>query len=139
MNRYQSLIIIWSFFTAMLLIMGCRKGGAPAVPNGQVKGILVDEEGHPFPSNEVDVMLATIPDEASDKIVLNTSWQSPVDDSGAFLIENVPPGKYCLVLFFKRRLNFGVVLKEDERFTFEMAQKSGIDLGRVNASQVRLF
>ena len=32
---------------------------------------------------------------------------------------------------------FGVVLKEDKLLAFEMPQDGGIDLGRVDASQVR--
>ena len=85
----------------------------------------------------MDVFLATILDDTTDKIKLNTSWKSHLDDSGEFLIKDVPPGKHCVVLLFKQRGNFGVVLKEDKLLAFEMPQDGGIDLGRVDASQVR--
>lgn len=109
---------------------------AIALPNGQVGGVLVDKKGRPFP-NEVDVFFATIIDEASGKIEINTTWQSPLDDSGAFLIKDVPPGKYVLLLFSKKMGVFRFVLKGDKPFSFEMSQDSGIDLGKIDASKVR--
>jgi len=113
-----------------LIVCSCSS----SVPSGQVQGVLVTEEGHPFPPNAVDVFLAAIPDETSDGMQLNTSWQSPIDDSGAFSIQDVPPGKYCIVLFDKNRATFSVVLEEDVRFVFDLPQDRGIDLGKVDAS-----
>lgn len=140
MNYQKLLRHLMSLTFGVLILSACNTlQASPPVPQGQVRGVLIDEEGNPFPEGEVDVFLATILDEASGEIQLNTSWQSNLDDSGEFLIEDVPSGKYCLVIFIKQNGTFGVVLNEDERFAFEMPQDSGIDLGKVDASQIRLF
>lgn len=139
MNCQKLLRQVMSLTFVVLVLSACSTLQATPVPQGQVRGVLIDEGGNPLPDREVDVFLATILDEASGEIQLNTSWQSTLDDSGAFLIEDVPPGKYCLVIFFQQRGTFGIVLNEDERFAFEMPQDSGIDLGKVDASQIRLF
>jgi len=125
--------------TLVVLVLSASSAlQANQVPQGQVRGVLTDGKGHPF-AEKVDVLVAKILDEASGKIELNTSWKSPLDDSGAFLIKNVPPGNYCLVLFFKLRGVFGLVLKEEgKRFSFELPQNSGVDLERVDASRFRL-
>ena len=120
--------------TVVIILVVCNS--SIAALNGQVGGILVDREGHPFPK-EVNVLLATLIDEASGKIKINTTWQSPLEASGAFLIKDVPPGKYVLLLFSKKRGVFWLVLKGDKPFAFELSQDSGIDLGKIDASKVR--
>jgi len=125
--------IVTLLMTAALLV-ACSSSHAGT--NGQVRGVLVDKEGHPF-VQKVDVFIGKIDDEASGKINLDTTLQSPIDNSGAFQIKDVPPGKYVLMLFFKLRGGFGVVLKKDKPFTFEVSQEGDIDLGEVDASQIR--
>jgi len=135
MNCQKLLRQVMSLMFVVLVLSACSTFLTSPVPQGQVRGILIDEEGHPFPGKNVIVLLATILDEESSKSQMNTSWQSTLDDSGAFLIEDVPSGKYCLIIFYQFR--FLIVLDEDEVFTFEVPQNSGIDLGRVDASKVR--
>ena len=109
---------------------------APALLIGQVKGVLVFEESLGRPNS---VFLGKIHDE---EIELNTSWQSPCVSSTAsgkflseFLIDDVPPGKYYLMAFSQKN-GFGYILTKDERVAFEMPQSSGIDLGKIDVSQV---
>lgn len=139
MNCRKALRQVMSLILVVPVLSACSVLQATPVSQGQVRGVLTDKEGQPLPDRVVDVFLATILDEKSGEIQLNNSWQSTLDDSGAFLIEDVPPGKYCLVLFLQQRAAFGVVLNEDKLFTFEVPQDSGIDLGRVDASQIRLL
>lgn len=134
MNCQKLLRQVMSLMFVVLVLSACSALQTFSVPQGQVRGILIDEEGHPFPEKNVIVLLATILDEESSKIQMNTSWQSNLDDSGAFLIEDVPSGKYCIIFY---QFRFLIVLDEDEVFTFEVPQNSGIDLGRVDASKVR--
>ena len=136
MNCQKLLRQVMSLMFVVLVLSACSAFLTSPVPQGQVRGILIDEEGHPFPEKNVFVFLATILDEESSEININTSWQSNLDDSGAFLIEDVPSGKYCIAIFFQFR--FLIVTDEDDLFTFEMSQDSGIDLGRVDASKFRL-
>lgn len=139
MNYQKLLREVMSLLFVVLVSSVCTVSLAAPVPQGQVRGVLIDEQGHPLSDREFDVFLATIIDEASGKVQLNTSWKSTLDDSGAFLIEGVPSGKYCLVIFFQQKGVFGGVLNENELLVFEITQDSGVDLGRVDASQIRLF
>jgi hypothetical protein len=120
------------FAAAVCLIASSCSG----VPSGQVQGVLVLEDGQTLPSGSVDVFLAAVHD-SSDQIELNTSWQSPVDAAGAFLIEDVPSGSYCIVLFNKSNAAFSVVLEGEEPYTFDLPPDEGIDLRRVDASRGR--
>jgi len=130
LSRKQHAIGIFLTFT--ILLVTCNS--LVAMPKGLVKGILVDKEGNPFPK-KVDVFLATILNDATGEMTLNTSWQSPLDESGAFLIKNVPPGKYALLFFLKNTGEFYFIyLSKDERFTFKISPDRGIDLGKIDAS-----
>ena len=101
----------------VLLLTGC--GGAPAEPTatptpapptttptptattGQVRGILVDEDTQqPVVVKNLHLPIA---EETASGVSLNFTGDDPrteTDDSGAFIFENVPPGKYGLTATF---------------------------------------
>jgi hypothetical protein len=110
-----------------------RPSASVSVPRGQVRGILIDKAGRQF-SNEIGVFLGEI--RAEGGVGVDFTRPSDLTDSGAFLIKDVAPGKYCLALYYKQSYTVGFVLKEGKVLTFEMPQDRGIDLGRIDASQV---
>lgn len=130
----------WQVMTLIfvaLVLSACETSEA-SIPQGQVMGILTDEEGNPWvnPSQIIWVILASVSEESNSDMQL-TDWHAGVDDAGAFLIEEVPPGRYCLVLNFQSDGISGAVLSdEEELMTFEMPSDSGVDLGKVDASQI---
>ena len=107
------------------------------IPNGQVDGVLVEGDGQLFGDRMKSLFLAKVLDEASGKVGLNTTLQTRLDDSGSFLIEDVPEGRYYLVVFCNRRGVFlGFILDDGGLFTFTMPEGGGINLGKVNALEI---
>lgn len=110
---------------------------AAQIPTGEVGGMLVEDDGQPFGDRMVSLILATVANETSGEVKLNTTWQSRLDDSGSFLIEDVPPGRYCLAVFCHRRgALLGFVFDSGGLYTFVMPEDAGVNLGSINASNV---
>ncbi len=136
-KSWQLLIIL---ILAALVLTTC--GVITPVPSGQVRGILFEKDL----SSPVDVALAYI-DKTYGAVVVDFTLISTPNDSGDFIIENVPPGRYFLALCYKQSTDtgemiiteIGLVFKEGKIFTFEMPQDSGIDLGRIDTSQIYIL
>jgi hypothetical protein len=128
------------FIFVALVLSACGTSEA-SIPQGQVTGILTDEEGNSWvnPDRIILVLLASVSDGANGDMKLNPSWHASLDDTGSFIIEDVPPGQYCLVLHFQSDGISGAVLSdEEELMTFEMPSDSGVDLGKVDASLIAI-
>lgn len=108
------LLFILSFSLAACNVQSASPTVIPAqvvptytiVPNtGTVKGvILIDQKGKYIPLKNADLYLAKIlmsPNGIAGVAALDASSdpRTSTDDQGAFLFQNIPPGKYGIVLY----------------------------------------
>ena len=125
----ETMMIVVVFFAIFSSpVMG--GGSSPVLTKGQARGVLVDDKGHHF-TNKYDVILGRVNDDET--ITINTNLQSRLDDSGAFLFKDLPPGKYAIYIFNKRSGSLGAVVKGEKVFIFDMPNDKGIDLAPIFA------
>ena len=131
-----------------LLISGCGTGqlfGPAPVPSptplpaGVVTGSLFGSDGRPF-GKGVQVIPSARDDVNQQCMFSNDLIQKSVDTdkTGAFILSNLPPGKYCLMLDSGGVM--GLVLSADKHsfFTFEVSGTAGLDLGKISAGDLKI-
>ncbi|MBN1304372.1 MAG: hypothetical protein JXA13_08045 [Anaerolineales bacterium] len=123
-----------SLLASMLLLVSCTQA-SPALPAGQVNGRLV-ANGKPL--SGVTVYIAIAPQEGTGSTWVKMN-NTTADESGNFIYENMAPGNYLLMVGGKEALgsSFKYVIKDGERYTFELPEEKGIDLGEVDATVTR--
>jgi hypothetical protein len=140
-SRFTRTTILWvGLLMVALLLASCAPSQPPLpapLPAGQIKGTLV-ANGEPIAGTLLYIAIA--PQDGAGSVWVQMH-DATADGDGNFIYENMEPGKYMLMLGEKgpSGLSIKYVMKDGDRFTFELPEGSGVDLGEVDASVTLRF
>ena len=120
-----------------LLCLCCLLGLAAcsAVPAGTIRGQLTTQAGKPFQNTGLQLLQAQA---GSDSSFVTTSYKVKTDEKGGFSFENVPDGKYAImVLDFSFQLGGSLPSpqellirdQDNKAILVELSASKGVDLG----------
>ena len=119
-------------FVPVLIVATIFMASCSSLPSGQVKGILV-QGGEPLSGRMIFLGKFNNVENDQGTIELNTSWKTKTDDDGSFFFEGMLEGKYTIIIFSDIN-GFSYVLEGGEKYSFELTEASGVNLGRIDAT-----
>ena len=123
------------FAVCSLVAIGLLYGwGAAGVPEGTLRGIVIDADiGKPVSGSYSLFLLEPNPEAGPDNYALKSTETATLDSKGRFVLSDVSPGKYSLMLLNPLDFNqsFFFEDKSGKRIVVNLAEGKGIDLGEV--------
>lgn len=108
---------------------------------GTVKGSLIHASGLPFEAG-VSVMVSKY-DDFSEKCVFDRDFMEKsvsTDETGSFVLSDIPAGKYCLLISDNTNTMREILLPDNQTFfTFEITDTTITDLGQVETSNLYII
>lgn len=108
---------------------------------GSVKGILLTSNGKPFEAG-TSVMASKFNDFAEECIFDRNLMEKSVltDETGAFVLSDIPAGKYCLLIDDDSNTMREILLSDNQTFfTFEITDTAILDLGQIEAGNLYII